>query len=115
MDPTSELASSLSGSLAYYHLVSSVPGEVVITAVDSYKDRFRRSKAELSEVVKKNNKMEEDREALRRAQVYSTILSGSLCAPLIYLNPLTELNEIWFIQLPGDPLGFGKTDRMLGP
>jgi hypothetical protein len=75
-DPISELASSLSGSLADYRLVSSAPGEVVITAVDSYKERFRRTKTELSKVVEKLNEMEKDREALRRAQVYSTILTG---------------------------------------
>lgn len=36
------------------------------------------------------------------------------CDPPTYLNHLTELNEIWFIQLPEDVrftlLGFGKTD-----
>lgn len=57
-DPTSELASSLSGGLADYRLMSSVLGEVVITAVDSYKERFRRTKTELSKVVEKRNKME---------------------------------------------------------
>ncbi|KAM6499490.1 hypothetical protein JOM56_004998 [Amanita muscaria] len=87
-DTTSELANSISGSLAEYHFVSSAPGEVTITAIHSYKEQFRRTKADLLKVLEKNNKMEEDQDTLRRAQVYSVILS--------------ELNDIWFIQLPED-------------
>ncbi|KIL58849.1 hypothetical protein M378DRAFT_1023849 [Amanita muscaria Koide BX008] len=49
--------------------------------------------------------MEEDQDTLRRAQVYSVILS--------------ELNDIWFIQLPEDVrftlLKFGKINRTLSP
>jgi hypothetical protein len=92
-DSTSEFASSLSGSLADYRLVSSAPGVLTITAVHSYKERFRRTKAELNEVVEKNNKMEREQVALRRAQVYSTIMSGKPLAAYAPFNLLKSLDR----------------------
>jgi hypothetical protein len=75
-DPMSELVSSLSGDLDDYRLVSSAPGEITIAANYSYKERFQRTKAELSEVAERVKKLEEERDILEHAQVYSEILTG---------------------------------------
>ena len=75
-NPKAELASSLSGNLADYQFEASSPGEMVLTAINSYKERFRKTKAELAEVVEERRKLEEDRETLRRAHVYTKILGG---------------------------------------
>jgi hypothetical protein len=48
----------------------------MLTAIDSYKERFRRTKAELEVVVGEKRKLEEDRETLQRAHVYTKILVG---------------------------------------
>jgi hypothetical protein len=68
--PKAELVSSLSGNLADYRLVTSVPGEIVLTTIDSYKEKFRRTKAELEGVVAEQRKLEGDLETLQRAHVY---------------------------------------------
>jgi hypothetical protein len=75
-DPNAELISSLSGNLADYRFEASTPGEIILTAINSHKERFRKTKAELEEVVEKQRKLEEDRETLRRAHVYTKILVG---------------------------------------
>lgn len=85
-DATAELVSSLSGNLADYRIKASAPGEITLTAIDSYKERFGKTKAELKEVVEEQRKLEEARETLRRAHVYTKILA--------------ELHEVWWPQLP---------------
>ena len=75
-DATAELVSSLSGNLADYRIKASAPGEITLTAIDSYKERFRKTKAELKEVVEEQRKLEEARETLRCAHVYTKILAG---------------------------------------
>ena len=59
-----ELVSSLSGNLADYQIKASVPGEITLTMINSHKKRFRKTKAELKEVVEEQRKLEEDRETL---------------------------------------------------
>jgi len=71
-DPTAELISSLSGNLTEYCLKASAPGEIALTATNSYKERFRKTKEELEEVVEEKRRLEEDRETLRRAQLKMT-------------------------------------------
>lgn len=113
-NPTSELASPLSGTLAAdYRLVSSAPGDVIITAIDSYKERHRKTKAGLSaEVVEEKKKMEMEKEKveeklvmLLRAHMYPEILSGkpfaALTHPSTYQNHLTELNGIYSLKMCG--------------
>ena len=75
-DTIAELASSLSGNLNDYRVGTSAPGEITVTAIDSYKERLRKTKAELKEVVEEQRKLEEAREILRRAHVYTKILEG---------------------------------------
>lgn len=99
-DATAELVSSLSGNLADYRIETSAPGEITLTAIDSYKERFKKTKAELKEVVEEQRKLEEARETLRRAHVYTKILA--------------ELHEVWWPQLPEHVkwafVGAGRTD-----
>ena len=90
-DATAELASSLSGNLADYQIVSSAPGQLVLTMVDSYKERFRKTKAKLKEVVEEQRKLEKDRESLRRAHVYTKILAGK---PLTAYAPFDSLRSL---------------------
>ena len=72
---TAELGeSSLSGNLTDYQIKTSRPGEIIITAINSYKDR--KTKAELKEIVEEQRKLEEAREILRRSHVYTKILAG---------------------------------------
>jgi len=97
---TAELASSLSGNLADYQIKASAPGEITLVAIDSYKERFRKTKTELREIVEEQRKLEEARETLRRAHVYTKILA--------------ELHEVWWPQLPEHVMGAfvraGRTD-----
>jgi hypothetical protein len=81
---TAELASSLSGNLADYQIKASAPGEITLVAIDSYKERFRKTKTELREIVEEQRKLEEARETLRRAHVYTKILAGK---PLAAYTP----------------------------
>jgi len=117
----SKLASYLSGNLAGYDLVTSVPGEIVITPKDSYKEQFQRAKAGLNQVLERCRMLKEDQRALRRAQVYSVILSGKFLTAYMQhaqlnLNQLSELDDIWFTQLPQDVrwtlIGSMKINRM---
>ncbi|KAF5375512.1 hypothetical protein D9615_009149 [Tricholomella constricta] len=85
-DPKAELISSLSGNLADYRFVASAPGQIFITAIDSHRERFRKTKAKLKEVVEEKRMLEEDREALRRSHIYKKILA--------------ELHEVWWPRLP---------------
>ena len=73
---TAELASSLSGNLADYRITASAPSEITLTMIDSYKERSRKTKAELKETVEEQRKLEEARETVRHAHVYTKILEG---------------------------------------
>jgi hypothetical protein len=73
-NPTAELASSLSGNLADYQITNSAPGGITLAAKDSYKERFRKTKAELKEVQEEQRKLKEDKDILQRAHVYIKIL-----------------------------------------
>jgi len=59
--------------------------------VDSYKERFRKTKAKLKEVVEEQRKLEKDRESLRRAHVYTKILAGK---PLTAYAPFDSLRSL---------------------
>ena|SRR5882762_1245222 len=92
-DATAELVSSLSGNLADYRIKASVPGEITLIAIDSYKERFRKTKAELKEVVEEQRKLEEARETLRRAHVYTKILAGKPLAAYAPFGSPKPLNR----------------------
>jgi hypothetical protein len=79
-DAKTELVSSLSGNLADYRIVSSVPGQIVLT---SHKGKFKKT-AELEGVVVEKKTLEKDRESLWRAHVYTKILAGK---PLVTYTP----------------------------
>ena len=85
--------SSLSGNLADYQFVASAPGEIILTAIDSYKERFRKTKKELKEVVEEQRKLEQDRETLWRAQVYTKILAGKPLATYAPFDSPKSLNR----------------------
>jgi hypothetical protein len=93
-DPKAELVSSLSGNLADYQFEASAPGKIVLTAIDSYKERFGKTKAELKEVVEEKRKLEEDRETLRRDLVYTKILAGKPLAAYAPFDSPKPLNRI---------------------
>jgi hypothetical protein len=93
-DPIAELVSSLSGNLTEYRFEASAPGKIVLTAIDSYKERFRKTKAELEEVVEEKRRLEEDRDTLRRAQVYTKILSGKPPAAYTPFDSPKSLNRV---------------------
>ena len=102
-DIMADLISSLSGDLAEYRFVASAPGQIVLAAVDSYKVRFRRTNAELEKVVEENRKLEQDRQTLRRAHLYTKILAGkplTAYAPFYLPNHLLELHDVWWWLLP---------------
>lgn len=83
-DATAELVSSLSGNLADYRIKASAPGEITLITTNSHKERFRKTKAELKDTVEELRKLEEARETVRRAHVYTEILAGK---PLIAYAP----------------------------
>lgn len=90
-NPKAELISSLSGNLADYQFEISSPGEMALTVIDSYKERSRKTNAELEEVVEERRKLEEDRETLRRAHVYTKILAGKPLAAYAPFDSPTSL------------------------
>ena len=90
---TAELTSSLSGNLANYRITASVPGEITLTTINSYKERFRKTKAELKETVEEQRKLEEARETVRRAHVYTKILEGKPLAAYTPFDSPKSLNR----------------------
>jgi hypothetical protein len=92
-NPKAELASSLSGNLADYWLEASAPGKIILTAINSYKKRFRKTKAELKEVVEEERKLEENRETLQHAQAYTKISAGKPPAAHTHPNSPKSLNR----------------------
>jgi hypothetical protein len=95
-NPKAELASSLSVNLADYPFNISSPGEMVTTAIDSYKERFRNTKAEFEKVVEEEHrKLPGDRETLRRARahVYTKILRGKPLAAYAPFDSPTSLHR----------------------
>jgi hypothetical protein len=88
-NPKAELASSLSGNLSDYQLKTSSPGEMVNTAIHSYKERFRKTKAEFEKVVEEHRRLEGERETLWRAHVYTKILGGKPLAAYAPFDSLT--------------------------
>ena len=92
-NPKAELASSLSGNLVEYQFGTSSPGKMTLTAVDSYKERFRKTKAKLEEVVEEHRKLEEDMETLWHAHVYTKILAGKPLAAYAPFDSPTSLHR----------------------
>ena len=60
---------------------------------NSYKERFRKTKVELEEVVEEKQRLEEDRDTLRRAQVYTEILAGKPPAAYTPFDSPKSLNR----------------------
>jgi hypothetical protein len=92
-DTKSQLISSLSDDLTDYRLESSTPGQISLVALESYKKRFHRAKAELSRVIEEKKELEEERELLRRAHVYLEISSGTRLAAFTIFSSPNSLNS----------------------
>ena len=73
--------------------MASAPGET-LTAIDSYKKGFmKKTKTELKEVVEEQRKLEQDRETLWRAHVYTKILAGKPLATYAPFDSPKSLNR----------------------
>ena len=77
---------------------------------NSYKERFRKTKVELEEVVEEKQRLEEDRDTLRRAQVYTKILASK--PPAAY-TPFDSSNHL--IELKMECGGCGCLNLYSGP